>query len=156
MKIKLPVTLYQRILGILSLLLLLGQFLYLILRWDSLPDQVPTHFGLNGQADAYGSKGSLIFLPIIMIFIYLLMLFVEKFPEVWNVPGHVTPHNAGWIYGNVKSLLVTLRFAICVIFFYINYCSACSQAAGAWFMPATLLLTFGPMVFFLWRAVHYS
>ena len=121
MKIKLPVTLYQRILSILSFLLLAGQILCLILRWNHLPDEIPTHFGLSGQADAYGSKGSVILLPVISILIYLLMIFVEKFPELWNVPGHVTPENIGWIYGNVKSMLVSEKFGVCFIFFYINY-----------------------------------
>ena len=124
MKIKLPVTLYQRILSILSFLLLAGQILCLILRWNHLPDEIPTHFGLSGQADAYGSKGSVILLPVISILIYLLMIFVEKFPELWNVPGHVTPENIGWIYGNVKSMLVSEKFGVCFIFFYINYYSA--------------------------------
>ncbi|MEK0317221.1 DUF1648 domain-containing protein [Cohnella sp. 56] len=27
------------------------------LHWDVIPDPVPTHFGLNGEADAYSSKG---------------------------------------------------------------------------------------------------
>ena len=79
MKIKLPVTLYQRILSILSFLLLAGQILCLILRWNHLLDEIPTHFGLSGQADAYGSKGSVILLPVISILIYLLMIFIEKF-----------------------------------------------------------------------------
>lgn len=156
MKIKLPVTLYQRILSILSFLLLIGQLLCLILRWNSLPDEIPTHFGLNGQADAYGPKGSLVILPVITILIYLLMIFVEKFPELWNVPGHVTPRNIGWIYGNTKSMLVTLRFAVTFIFFYINYCSVFCLDLGAWFTPVFLLLTAGPMVFFIWRAVHFN
>ena len=55
-----------------------------------MPDEIPTHFGLNGRVDAYGTKGSVLLLPVISILIYLLILFVEKFPELWNVPGPVS------------------------------------------------------------------
>ena len=156
MKIKLPVTLYQRILSILSFLLLAGQILCLILRCNHLPDEIPTHFGLSGQADAYGSKGSVILLPVISILIYLLMIFVEKFPELWNVPGHVTPENIGWIYGNVKSMLVSEKFGVCFIFFYINYCTVFCRDIGAWFLPVSMLYLAGTMIFFLRRAVHFK
>ena len=156
MKIKLPVTLYQRILSILSFLLLAGQILCLILRWNHLPDEIPTHFGLSGQADAYGSKGSVILLPVISILIYLLMIFVEKFPELWNVPGHVTPENIGWIYGNVKSMLVSEKFGVCFIFFYIIYCTVFCRDIGAWFLPVSMLYLAGTMIFFLRRAVHFK
>lgn len=156
MKIKLPVTLYQHIFSILSFLLLAGQILCLILRWNHMPDEIPTHFGWNGQADAYGSKESVILLPVMSILIYLLMIFVERFPELWNVPGHVTPNNIGWIYGNVKSMLVSTKFGICFIFFYINFCTVFCRDMGAWFMPVSLLYLAGIMIFFLWRAVHYK
>lgn len=156
MKIKLPATLYQRILGILSFLFLMGQFICLILRWNHMPDEIPTHFGLNGRVDAYGTKGSVLLLPVISILIYLLILFVEKFPELWNVPGHVTPENMGWIYGNVKSMLASTKLGVCFIFFYINYCTVFSRNLGAWFMPVSLLYLSGSMAFFLWRAVHFK
>ena len=32
-----------------------------------LPDQVPTHFGVHGTADAWGSKYSILLLPILSI-----------------------------------------------------------------------------------------
>lgn len=62
------------------------------------------------------------------------MIFVEKFPELLNVPGHVTPENIGWIYGNVKSMLVSEK----------------------WFLPVSMLYLAGTMIFFLWRAVHFK
>ncbi|MFR6276661.1 MAG: DUF1648 domain-containing protein [Blautia sp.] len=90
MKIKLPVTLYQRILSILSFLLLAGQILCLILRWNHLPDEIPTHFGLSGQADAYGTKGERTVTACHRYSDLSLILFVEKFPNSGMSPTRDT------------------------------------------------------------------
>lgn len=42
------------ILSLLVILLPMGLGLFL---WNQLPDQVPIHFGLNGQADNYAGQG---------------------------------------------------------------------------------------------------
>lgn len=41
-------------------------FLYLIWIWNSLPEEVPMHWNLNGQIDRYGKKSELILIPILM------------------------------------------------------------------------------------------
>ena len=52
------------ILSLLVILLPLGVGLFL---WNQLPDQVPIHFGLNGQADNYAGKAFVVFgLPLLM------------------------------------------------------------------------------------------
>ena len=32
-----------------------------LLLWDKLPDKLPTHFGIDGAADGWGSKGFAVF-----------------------------------------------------------------------------------------------
>lgn len=50
----------------------LGLFL-----WNQLPDQVPIHFGLNGQADNYAGKAFVVFgLPLLMAALQVLLLVV--------------------------------------------------------------------------------
>jgi uncharacterized membrane protein len=52
--------------------------IYLTIIWNQLPEIVPTHFGLNGQPDAYGSKWTLIILSAISIGVYFLMRYVPQ------------------------------------------------------------------------------
>lgn len=52
--------------------------IYLTLIWNQLPEIVPTHFGLNGQPDAYGSKWTLIILSAVSIGMYFLMRYVPQ------------------------------------------------------------------------------
>ena len=51
---------------------------YLMMIWDKLPERVPTHFNLSGNADDWSGKTALLFFPLIGIFIYFLMLIIPK------------------------------------------------------------------------------
>jgi uncharacterized membrane protein len=58
-------------------ILIILPFVYLAIIWNKLPEQVPTHFNLRGNADAMSSKTSLIFLPgALSLGIYILMLLI--------------------------------------------------------------------------------
>jgi uncharacterized membrane protein len=52
-------------------------YVYLATIWNQLPEQVPTHFNIEGVADDWSSKRTLLFIPgAIGIGIYLLMLVI--------------------------------------------------------------------------------
>lgn len=54
-------------LEILSYVLLLVCFIIAIVGMATLPDEIPTHFTMSGEIDGYGSPGTLLILPIIML-----------------------------------------------------------------------------------------
>src|SRR5659263_284903 len=57
--------------------LIILPYVYLAIIWNQLPDQVPTHFNIEGNVDAWSGKTTLIFLPgALGIGIYLLMLLI--------------------------------------------------------------------------------
>lgn len=50
-----------------------------IILWDKLPLEIPTHFGLNGEADGYSSKAFAVFgLPLFMLAIHIVCMFATK------------------------------------------------------------------------------
>lgn len=52
-------------------------YVYLATIWNLLPDQVPTHFNLDGNADSWSGKTSLLLIPgTLGLGIYLLMLII--------------------------------------------------------------------------------
>ena len=58
-------------------------FLYIAWIWDKLPESVPTHFGIDGKPDAYGSKISFL-IPVVVLMVaglgaYFLIKNLEKF-----------------------------------------------------------------------------
>lgn len=54
-------------------------FIYLFMIWDKLPETVPTHFNIKGEADDWSHKTMLIYLPCMLgIGVYLLMLVIPS------------------------------------------------------------------------------
>lgn len=49
--------------------------IYLVLIWNKLPDTVPTHWGVNGEIDDYGSKNTLLILPFMLPGLTYLILY---------------------------------------------------------------------------------
>ena len=59
--------------------------------WNQLPEEIPTHFNLLGQADGYNHKMSAIFgLPILMLLMHWLLLFIMiKDPKSSNISSKI-------------------------------------------------------------------
>jgi uncharacterized membrane protein len=52
-------------------------YAYLAMIWGQLPDQVPTHFNVDGKADNWSAKATLLLLPAgLGIIIYVVMLII--------------------------------------------------------------------------------
>ena len=59
-----------------SILILLPSLIGCVF-WNQLPEEIPTHFNLLGQADGYNHKMSAIFgLPTLMLLMHWLLLFI--------------------------------------------------------------------------------
>ena len=54
--------------------LMLIPFIYAAISWNSLPNQIPTHWGISGQPDDWGGKVSILLMPGLSVFSYLLFL----------------------------------------------------------------------------------
>jgi len=71
-------------------------------RWNKLPDRIPTHFELNGEPNGFGGKGMLVVLVIVMVAMTGLMYLSEMFPKMWNLPVKITDANREFVYRTVK------------------------------------------------------
>lgn len=70
-----------------ALLAWLTTVLLIIFNYNQLPDQVPSHYNIQGKADSWSSKEFIFFIPILAIFLWHIMSFIEKFPQFINMPG---------------------------------------------------------------------
>ena len=75
---------------ILALLLIAAPFAYAAYVYPSLPDTIPTHFNIKGEADAYGGKDSIFLGPGIMavlgLFVFVLLSNIKSFdPKRYKV-----------------------------------------------------------------------
>ena len=71
-----------------------------LLLWNQLPDKLPTHFGVDGAADGFSSKGFAVFgLPLLMLFFHGVIFFATRLDKqnrghnekVLNLVGLIFP-----------------------------------------------------------------
>ena len=61
--------------------------------YPSLPNEIPIHFGLSGQADRWGDKGMIFFMPFLGSFLTFIILFISQHPQTFNYPVKITEEN---------------------------------------------------------------
>lgn len=129
----------ERILSALGIVVLLGATIFLAIKFPGITGEVPTHYNAAGEADAYGSKFSLLFPIILGWIIYIADLILLRLPKTWNVPS-------GWAYGPIKMMVVVLNVFMAVIFAWITIASVKGQGLGAAFTIISLGGTFGTII----------
>ncbi|WP_136465014.1 DUF1648 domain-containing protein [Flagellimonas onchidii] len=95
----------------------LNVLLVLIFYFD-LPETIPTHFNLKGEADGYGHKSMLWIIPILSTALYFgLSFFVTKMkPYHMNFPVKVTEKNAPELYALGIRMMAVMNLASVVAF----------------------------------------
>ncbi len=132
---------------------LIVMFVYLFKAWPSLPDEVPTHFNAAGVPDDWGSKSSLLILPIVVLVMYAGLTILSRFPHTFNFPVKITETNATRQYALAKSLLSFVKLDVLAIFLYIQTFTirtAQGEAAGlgVWFIVYSMGGTFVPIIIY--------
>jgi uncharacterized membrane protein len=105
----------------------------------SLPERIPIHFDLSGRPDGWGSRASVLFLPMVGVFVYVLMSVVVRIrPCYWNIPARVTPENAARVYGASMRLMQVVKVEAMALIGLITWLVVSSARAdrtvGGW-MP---------------------
>ncbi|MBU2639988.1 MAG: SdpI family protein [Nanoarchaeota archaeon] len=124
------------LISLILLMIIVSIFLY-----PSMPSQIPTHWGINGEIDDYSSKGfGLFFMPVFLAILYLLFLVIPKISVYKkNVDNFYKKYMFGFklvfviffwaIYLgmilNAKGYIIQIKYfvlpALALMFFYIGY-----------------------------------
>ncbi|MBE5953656.1 MAG: DUF1648 domain-containing protein [Lachnospiraceae bacterium] len=138
--------LFYRVINIICVLMVLGTTIWLIAYWRNIPAEIPTHFDLYGNPDAYGSKKDIIMLPILTWIMLGVMSIVECFPGTWNTGVKVTPENSARVYSIIKGMLVWIKLFVMLIFVLLIIFSALAKALPVWLVPVEMVLIFGIII----------
>ena len=101
-----------------------------------------------------GPKGTIWIIPIVSLVLYLPLTILERFPSVWNVPVRTTQKNQKWVYQNVKTMLILMKFLMTAEFAVITYHSVQEKNLSTLHTVLFLVLLFGSMIFFIIRSVR--
>ncbi|MEJ7821670.1 MAG: DUF1648 domain-containing protein [Chitinophagaceae bacterium] len=144
-KIKIILTQFDKLIEISGIILLLIIWTLTTFNYFQSPDTVPIHFNLSGQPDGYGSKATLLFIPIIPTIIYLGLTQLNKYPHIYNYMTKITEENAKRQYTIATRMIRILKFSI-VLIFTIDILSTLLMTLGkfsglgAWYLPLTILI----------------
>ncbi len=95
----------------------------ILLAWyyGELPAEIPTHFGINGEADAYGGKSSILWLFFMQLFLLILSVWSICHPQYYNMPVKITEKNAEPLYRLGRFFMSLVNGIICWMLFYVLY-----------------------------------
>ena len=138
-------TVKQRILDGLCILLCLAMVIYDIISYVNLPEIIPLNYNLSGETTGYGNKYTIfILLGIILIITASLcvMLRIPGFYKTINVPWPVPWGREPLLVSATKDFLCWCNLSITATLTYLNFCIAGQQKPGIfiWITQAALLV----------------
>lgn len=144
--------------GAAILLFLIG---FSVFAYLHLPEIIPTHYDLRGQTDANGSKTSIFTLPLVALVLFVGMSILNQYPHHFNYLTEITPENAPQQYKNATQMIRIAKLCIVLIFNIIavsTYLVAAQHIPNltVWLVPAVLLLSFAPLVWFMIRSARMN
>ncbi len=152
-KISLRPTTVDLVLEAFSFIILLAMWSPIIFYYSDLPDSVPIHFNAQGIPDDYGSKSTLLLLPIIGTFAFILLTILNKFPHIFNFPTEITEVNAPKMYRIATTMmrlikLITTGVLTIIIYLVIQTALGNADGLGSNFIIFSSIAFIIPIVYF--------
>lgn len=144
-------TLADTVMEYICRILLIGTLIYLIVRWNVIPDQIPIHYNAAGDIDGWGGKGMVWLLVVISWGLYLGITFVGRFPELWNTGVKITKKNKEKVYRLIKYLIGTSKLILISVFTLLIVFSTLAKPLPLWFAGIYLTILIADMAFWLVR-----
>jgi uncharacterized membrane protein len=139
-----------------SALALIALILVTIYGYRVLPENIPLHFNLTGEADGFGSKQSILIIPIATLVIYLALTILERFPHKFNYMLEITAENAERQYRNMHYMMKILKVYIVFLFLYVTNMivqigSGNLRSMSNWILPVILVGLLSIVIIFIYR-----
>ncbi|MEK3979324.1 DUF5808 domain-containing protein [Psychrobacillus sp. FSL K6-2836] len=145
--------LIPRVIFIIPMIVTVGLIIYTFMKYDQLPEMIPTHWGPTGEADAFSEKTyfSVIAMPLILLVMqgmFLLMSEGMKFSGARLNPANkktsLTQQLAFRKYTSLLALFITIGITLMMGYFHLQTIHPeISSSIIMWVLPLIfLLLTF--------------
>ncbi len=121
---------------------------YTVYNYSSMPETIPAHYDLQGNADRYGGKENIWQLPAIATGIFIVILVAARHPHLHNYPTTITPDNAKAQYRASAATLRVLN-VICAATFMLIILSTGKEQLVVLIFPLLLTLILLPLVYLI-------
>ena len=109
----------NKIIDVVSILLAIS-FFYFILVFGDLPAEIPLLFNGKDEVDGWGSKWSLIGLPLIGIALWAGFVYLQRNPHLLNYPVEITDQNKERQYQLGTQFLGIVKLLSLMLLAYVN------------------------------------
>ena len=142
-RIQVPWEPIDIIVDLISISLLVLMLIYTAMHFGELTDTIPTHFNASGEADGYNSKNFIWMLPLIAIFTFGLLFYLNRLPHLHNHMVNITEENALKNYRFSTRVLRFTNVFTMIIFATVQYTMVENGRGnpmniGGWFLPAVI------------------
>lgn len=84
--------------------------------WQQMPDVIPTHFDAGGTADGWGSKNTLLIMPVVVLLMYAGMTLLQRYPHIYNYPFALTEKNVKTMYHLSRTMMIIIKAEMAATF----------------------------------------
>lgn len=158
-KIKLGLTKLDIFFEIIGWAFMLAVWILVIANYSNLPDVIPIHYNIAGEADGFGGKENLLILPLVATVLFIGMTILNRFPHIFNYPTIITEDNVLQQYTNMTRIIRYLKFVLVLIFGWIAFraiqdATGYSEGLGNWFSVLISVAIFIPLVYFIVKSLR--
>ncbi len=114
---------------------------------ERLPDRIPTHFDMAGNANGWGSPAMLLLLPVIAVGLYLAIAVTSCFPMTFHYPVPVAPANLPRVQDLTLDLVSWLKTELACLFAMLQWWMIHAARSGDGRLPVLLVPGFLVVIF---------
>lgn len=157
-KIRIALSGTDIILEVVGWCALLAIWIFTLLNYSKLPDIIPIHYNMAGEADGFGRKANILTLPLLATVLFIGMNVLVRFPHIFNYPTRITADNALRQYTNATRMMRYLNLTTTVLFGLITFrtiehTTTNANSLDIWFIVFVIGLIFIPIAWFTIKAL---
>ncbi len=114
---------------------------------EPLPDRIPVHFDINGNANGWGSPAMLLLLPVIAVGLYIAMTVSSRFPMAFHYPVRVTQANLPRVQNLTLDLVTWIKTELACLFATLQWWMIQAARSGHGRLPPLLVPGFLVVIF---------
>lgn len=118
---EIPRTPVETMLMLVAALSVLFMIVTTVDAWDELPEVIPTHFNAAGEADGWGSRGTIVILPIVGAVSVVGLSLLRRIPHKFNYPFAITEENAERQYQLAILMIAAISAEVALLFAVLTY-----------------------------------
>ncbi len=151
--IKIIPSSFDKIVGLTSIIFTCTTIVTVLWQYDSLPQSIATHFDAYGKPNEWGDKSSIWGLVIVLSIVSMVLLYIRQFARYFNHTVTITEENAQFQYQNSYTMMTWMSFLISSLGLMLVSSIIMIGRPFFWMLPLIILMIFGSIGYFIYRAM---